>query len=74
VGVTKTAETDDEPPIPPLRRPLGVPDVPTTRTRTLEEMSADFLDQEKQLKKRRHLCVVVSTWMALMAGPHVSLE
>jgi len=55
VGVTKTAETDDKPPIPPLQRPLGVPDVPTTRTRTLEEMSADFLNQEKQLQKRRHL-------------------
>jgi len=61
--VTKTAETDDEPepPIPPLQRPLGVPDVPTTTTRTLSEMSADFLNQEKQLKKRRHLVKEAST-------------
>ena len=66
-GVTKkTTETekpaDDTPAIPPLRRPLGVPDVPTTKTRTLSERSADFLNQEKQLEKRRHLCVALPTW------------
>jgi hypothetical protein len=48
---------DDAPAIPPLRRPLGVPEVPTTKTKTLSEKSADFLNQEKQLEKRRHLCV-----------------
>ena len=61
IDVTKTAETestsDDAPAIPPLRRPLGVPDVPTTKVKTLSERSADFLNQEKQLEKRRHLCV-----------------
>jgi hypothetical protein len=60
IDVTKTAETesvDDAPAIPPLRRPLGIPDVPSTRDRTISEMSADFLNQEKQLEKRRHLCV-----------------
>jgi len=67
VGVPKkTTETqkpaDDTPAIPPLRRPLGVPDVPTTKTKTLSERSADFLNQEKQLEKRRHLCVALSTW------------
>jgi len=64
-GVTKTTETgrtlDDSPPIPPLRRPLGVPDVPTTKIKTLSERSADFLNQEKQLEKRRHLCVAITT-------------
>jgi hypothetical protein len=59
---TETKETSDETPgIPPLRRPLGVLDVPTTKTKTLSERSADLLDQEKQLEKRRHLCVVIST-------------
>jgi len=62
-GVIKTAETetpsDDAPAIPPLRRPLGVPDVPTTKTKTLSERSADLLNQEKQLEKRRHLCVAL---------------
>lgn len=52
-------ESDDAPAILPLRRPLGVPDVPTTKTKTLSERSADFLDQEKQLEKRRHLCVAL---------------
>jgi ATPase complex subunit ATP10 len=56
IDVTKTA-SDNAPPIPPLSRPLGVSDVPTTRTKTLSELSADFLNQEKQLEKRRHLCV-----------------
>ena len=60
---TKTAgtgETSNETPaIPPLRRPLGVQDVPTTKTKTLSERSADFLNQEKQLEKRRHLCVAI---------------
>jgi hypothetical protein len=59
---TETGKTSDEtPPIPPLRRPLGVLDVPTTKIRTLSEKSADFLDREKQLEKRRHLCVIIST-------------
>jgi hypothetical protein len=54
--VTKTESTsDDTPAIPPLRRPLGVLEVPTTKTKTLSERSADFLNQEKQLEKRRHL-------------------
>jgi ATPase complex subunit ATP10 len=60
--VIKTAEaeetSDDAFAIPPLRRPLGVLDVPTITTKTLSERSADFLNQEKQLEKRRHLCVV----------------
>jgi len=64
-GVTKPTETgktsDGTPAIPPLRRPLGVLDVPTTKTKTLSERSADLLNQEKQLEKRRHLCVVPST-------------
>jgi len=63
--VTKATEagitSDEDTEIPPLRKPLGVLDVPTTKIRTLSEMSADFLDQEKQLEKRRHLCVVIST-------------
>jgi hypothetical protein len=61
IDATKTTETesasDDAPTIPPLSRPLGVPDVPTTKVKTLSERSADFLNQEKQLDKRRHLCV-----------------
>ncbi|KAI0298684.1 ATP10 protein-domain-containing protein [Multifurca ochricompacta] len=65
VGVTKITESEstshDPPPISPLRRPLGVPDVPTTKTKTLSERSADFLDQEKQLEKRRHLVKEAST-------------
>jgi ATPase complex subunit ATP10 len=56
------AEKTSDTPIPPLRRPLGVPDVPTTKTKTLSERSADFLNQEKQLEKRRHLYVANSTW------------
>ncbi|KAI9509244.1 ATPase assembly factor ATP10, partial [Russula earlei] len=47
--------------IPPLRRPLGVPAVPTTKTKTLSERSADFLDQDKQLERRRHLCVAIDS-------------
>jgi len=66
VGATKKpTETekpaDDTPAIPPLQRPLGVLDVPTTKTKTLSERSADFLNQEKQLEKRRHLCVALPT-------------
>ncbi|KAI0252491.1 ATPase assembly factor ATP10, partial [Lactifluus subvellereus] len=49
------------PAIPPLRRPLGVPDVPTAKTKTLSERSADFLNQEKQLERRRHLLKEAST-------------
>lgn len=63
-GVTNPTETkdtsDETPAIPPLRRPLGVLDVPTTKIKTLSERSADLLNQEKQLEKRRHLCVVIS--------------
>jgi ATPase complex subunit ATP10 len=59
--ITEAGETSDETPtIPPLRRPLGVLDVPTTKSKSLSERSADFLNQEKQLEKRRHLCVVIS--------------
>jgi hypothetical protein len=59
---TKTDSTsDDTPAIPPLGRPLGVLDVPTTKVKTLQERSADFLNQEKQLEKRRHLCVSIFT-------------
>jgi len=36
-------------------------DVPTTKTKTLSEKSADFLNQEKQLEKRRHLVKAAST-------------
>lgn len=60
-GKTKTIESenaaDDAPTtiIPPLSRLLGVPEVPTTKDKTLSEKSADFLSQEKQLEKRRHL-------------------
>ncbi|KAH9074179.1 ATPase assembly factor ATP10 [Lactarius deliciosus] len=66
IDVTKPAETesasdDDAPSIPPLSRPLGVPDVPTTKVKTLSERSADFLNQEKQLEKRRHLVKEAST-------------
>jgi mitochondrial ATPase complex subunit ATP10 len=57
-----TEDTYEGPAIPQLRRPLGVVDVPTTKTKTLSERSADFLDQEKQLEKRRHLCVAISVW------------
>jgi hypothetical protein len=61
IHVTKTTETEtasnDAPTIPPLSRPLGVPDVPTTKVKTLSEKSEDFLNQEKHLEKRRHLCV-----------------
>jgi ATPase complex subunit ATP10 len=62
--ITETGETSDEAPtptIPPLRRPLGVLDVPTIKTKTLSERSADFLNQEKQLEKRRHLVKEAST-------------
>ena len=58
--LTSSDEDHELPAIPPLRRPLGVLDVPTTKTRTLSEATADFLNQEKQLEKRRHLCVVIS--------------
>lgn len=75
IDVTKTTETDsasnDAFTIPPLSRPLGVSDVPTTKRKTLSEISADFLNQEKQLEKRRHLCVgtfkVAVTLMVLCA-------
>ena len=76
VSVTKTTKTestsDDTPAIPPLRRPLGVLDVPTTKTKTLSERSADFLNQEKQLEKRRHLYVTLSTECRRL--PHMALE
>ena len=59
IDVSKTAKTesapDGAPTILPLSRPLGVPDVPTTKVKTLSERSTDFLNQEKQLEKRRHL-------------------
>ncbi|KAH9039208.1 ATPase assembly factor ATP10 [Lactarius hengduanensis] len=66
IDVTKPAEAesasdDDAPPIPPLSRPLGLPDVPTTQVKTLSERTADFLNQEKQLEKRRHLVKEAST-------------
>ncbi|KAH9031649.1 ATP10 protein-domain-containing protein [Lactarius pseudohatsudake] len=66
IDVTKPAEAesasdDDAPPIPSLSRPLGVPDVPTTQVKTLSERTADFLNQEKQLEKRRHLVKEAST-------------
>ncbi|TFY77872.1 hypothetical protein EWM64_g6136, partial [Hericium alpestre] len=62
-NVVKLEEDDAEkvPEIPPLQRPLGVPDVPTTKARSLSERSADMLNQEKQLEKRRHLVKVAST-------------
>jgi mitochondrial ATPase complex subunit ATP10 len=58
---TEDGESSERSVIPPLQRPLGVMDVPTIKTKTLSERTADFLNQEKQLEKRRHLCVVIST-------------
>ncbi|KAI0261675.1 ATPase assembly factor ATP10, partial [Gloeopeniophorella convolvens] len=52
---------DKQTPISPLRRPLGVPDLPTTQKRTFAEKTADFLNQDKQLEKRRHLVREAST-------------
>jgi hypothetical protein len=54
IDVTKTTDAAS---IPPLRRPLGVPDVPTTKVKTLSDRSADFMSQEKQLERMHHLCV-----------------
>jgi ATPase complex subunit ATP10 len=71
-GLIKTTEAekpeDDAPEIPPLGRPLGVPEVPTTKTKTLSEKSADFLNQEKQLEKRRHLCVTPFCFLNAVDG------
>ncbi|KAH9003403.1 ATP10 protein-domain-containing protein [Lactarius hatsudake] len=62
IDATKAAESasdDGAPPIPPLHRPLGISRIQSTArvSKTLSERSADFLNQEKQLEKRRHLCV-----------------
>ncbi|KAA1472568.1 hypothetical protein DENSPDRAFT_898178 [Dentipellis sp. KUC8613] len=58
----KTEKTEDKPlPIPPLSRPLGVPEVPTTREKTLAEKGKEILDHEKQMEKRRHLVKEAST-------------
>ncbi|THH16131.1 hypothetical protein EW146_g4458 [Bondarzewia mesenterica] len=49
------------PEIPPLQRPLGVSDVPTTAVKTWSQRGDDFFNQEKQLDKRKHLVKEAST-------------
>ncbi|KAI0052069.1 hypothetical protein FA95DRAFT_1580191 [Auriscalpium vulgare] len=58
--VVKEAEPA-APTIPPLQRPLGIPEVPTTAAKSWSQKSKDFLNQEKQLEKRRHLVKEAST-------------
>ena len=41
-----------------LARPLGLPDPPRTTPLTKEEKHAKYLDPQKRLEERSHLCVV----------------
>jgi hypothetical protein len=41
-----------------LARPLGLPDPPRTMPLTEEEKLAKYLDPQKRLEERNHLCVV----------------
>lgn len=51
------SETKKDDPLPPLNRPLGVKQRPTTVERTRTEKLKDLLDQEARMAQRRHLCV-----------------
>ena len=44
-------------PLPPLNRPLGVRQRPTTIAKTTREMLADLMDQDARMAQRRHLYV-----------------
>ncbi|KAI0064422.1 hypothetical protein BV25DRAFT_1990151 [Artomyces pyxidatus] len=60
--VSDVAEAENSAPtIPPLQKPLGVRDPPTTEVKSWSQRSRDFLNQEKQLEKRRHLVKEAST-------------
>ena len=51
---TNPAVKNDQP-LPPLNRPLGVKQRPTTMERTRTEKMKDLLDQEARMAQRRHL-------------------
>lgn len=48
---------DDKNPIPLLDRPLGVKEPPSAEEKSWKERGSEFMDSEKQLEKRRALCV-----------------
>jgi hypothetical protein len=52
-------ENTGPPPLPLLRRPLGVPEKPTARVQTLDERSKELIfDDGKRMEQRRHLCAL----------------
>lgn len=59
--------------IPELRelaRPLGLPDPPRTTPLTEEEKLAKYLDPQKRLEERNHLCVVDQSYEFISCIDH----
>ena len=49
---TKVKESDD---LPPLSRPLGVPELPTTYKKTWRDRTLELMDQDVRMERRKHL-------------------
>lgn len=52
-----SAAEEEKNPIPLLDRPLGVAEPPTADEKSWKEKGSEFMDSEKQLEKRKALCV-----------------
>lgn len=55
--IKDNAKEKKEKPLPPLNRPLGVRQRPTTVARTTREMLGSLMDQDARMAERRHLYV-----------------
>lgn len=45
--------------LPLLQRPLGVKEKPKARSKTWSDTKEKFMDQDKRIEERTHLCVSV---------------
>lgn len=55
--IKDNANEKKEKPLPPLNRPLGVRQRPTTVAKTTRQMLKDLMDQDARMEQRRHLYV-----------------
>ena len=44
--------------LPLLQRPLGVKEKPKARVKTWSDTKEKFMDQDRRMEERTHLCVV----------------
>lgn len=56
-GIKDNTKEKKEKSLPPLNRPLGVRQRPTTIAKTTRQMLGDLMDQDARMAQRRHLYV-----------------